>query len=348
MNHKINDYFKHKAISNSLLGALFNPKWVKMKINNPDMEDDDKRFFRIGAALDCLLTSPERWEIDFEVVDVVKPFGLMGKFVDCLPAGLTIDSARELYQEAYDKSGYKMAIDKIIPKFWENEDAKGYYLATKGIAKDKTIISKDEYESVTKAKGLIMDNRFIHKFFYNVDINTEILHQVPIYFEYRDEQCKALLDGVLIDHKARTIQPFDLKTIGKSVYDFPISYLQFGYYRQCSFYEIALKSETSPVRKYLDIGFELLDFMFIAVETKVSSSAPAVMYRTSKRDRLMGVTGGYVNGRRYKGIDELIDDYKFHTSNDYWDLPRELLLNKGEVALNVFSNEHPEEHEFSD
>ena len=73
-------------------------------MDNPDIEDEDKRFFRIGSALDCLLTSPERWEEDFAVVDAVKPWGLMGKFIDSLPMGLTIFSPTESYQEAYDKS----------------------------------------------------------------------------------------------------------------------------------------------------------------------------------------------------------------------------------------------------
>lgn len=86
-------------------------------MENPEIEDDDKKYFRIGSALDCLLTSPERWELDFKVVDAVKPWGLMGKFIDNLPPGLSILSPNALYQEAYDKSGYKMSLDKVIAKF---------------------------------------------------------------------------------------------------------------------------------------------------------------------------------------------------------------------------------------
>lgn len=159
------------------------------------MEDDDKKYFRIGAALDCLLTDPDRWEIDFQVVDAVKPWGLMGKFVDSLPVGLSIVSPNNLYQEAYDKSGYKMAMDKVIAKFWENPDAVSYYLAVNGI-EGKIIVSKDEYESVLKAKELILANEFLRCFFTQCKDSVEILYQVPIYFKYREQDCKALLDGV--------------------------------------------------------------------------------------------------------------------------------------------------------
>ncbi len=111
------------------------------------------------------------------------------------------------------------------------------------------MLSRDEYDQVTKAKELILANKYIVDYFYNVDPMIELLHQVPIYFRYMDEDCKALLDGIRVDHANKTVQPFDLKTTGKSVYEFPQSFIQFGYYRQCAFYELAVKSEASPVKE---------------------------------------------------------------------------------------------------
>lgn len=339
MKNKISEYFATKALSNSALGLMWNPRWVKLKQENPDLEDDDKKYFRIGAALDCLLTSPERWEDDFEVVDAVKPYGLMGKFIDNLPSGLVRDSELDLYQEAYDKSGYKMKLEKVVEKFWENEEARAYYILTRDINEDKVILSRDEYDSVIKSKDLIMANQFLYGYFFTTNIYTELMHQVPIYFKYKDEDCKALLDGILINHKDKTIQPFDLKTTGKSVYEFPQSYLQFGYYRQCAFYELALKTEESPIKVFLDKGYKLLDFIFIVVESKVSSSHPAIIYKTNEFDRQCGITGGYRNRKLYKGIDQLIDEYKFHRDNDYWDLPKDLLDTRGMINLEIFDAE---------
>lgn len=71
----------------------------------------------MGSALDCLLTSPERWELDFVVIDAVRPYGLLGKFIDALPPGLTIESDIREYDAAYTDSGYKMWIDKVVEKF---------------------------------------------------------------------------------------------------------------------------------------------------------------------------------------------------------------------------------------
>lgn len=72
--------------------------------------------------------------------------------------------------------------------------------------------------------------------------HIELIHQQPIYFTYRNTQCKALLDGIQIDHKNKIIQLFDLKTTHKPVYDFPEAFVQWGYYRQAAFYREALNT----------------------------------------------------------------------------------------------------------
>ncbi len=307
-------------------------------MDNPETEDDDKKYFRIGAALDCLLTSRERWEEDFEVVDVSRPFGLMGKFIDNLPKNLNILSSEKAYQEAWDKSGYKMRLNKIIEKFWENEEFVKYYMLTRSINDNKIILSKDEFESVTKAKDLIIANPFVHKYFFSTNPNVEILHQVDIYFKYLDEDCKALLDGILINHVERTIEPFDLKTTGKSVYDFPISFMQYGYYRQCAFYELALSQEGSPVKKYIDDGYKVLDFSFIVTETKATASHPAIIFVTNAEDRACGLNGGVVGKKKYKGIIQLIEEYKYYKESNNWDMPKDLIDSEGRIYLNIFND----------
>lgn len=280
----------------------------------------------------------------------------MGKFIEELPAGLEKDSDLSLYQSAYQASGYKMWLDKVVIKFWENEEFVKYYKLTRDIGDGIIVLSADEYDAVMKAHELILANEYAKGFFINEDpINMELLHQVPIYFdyyvgdEYYDndlngdnttpvyEPCKALLDGVRINHKNRTIEPFDLKTT-RSVYDFPSSFLQYGYYRQAAWYLNALKSENSPVRKYIDEGYTFLPFIFLAVENKKSSSHPVIIYETTEWDIACGFFGGRIGNKTYKGVDELMSDYQYHKNTDYWDLPVDLIKSKGRIKLNVFDD----------
>ena len=338
---KIVEYFNTKAVSNSLLRSLNNPRWIKIQRDNPDTENEDAAHFRMGATLDCLLTDPTRWDKEFIVVDATRPYGFMGKFVDNLPSGLTELSSQELYQEAYDKAGYRMAINKVIDKFWSSEDIIKYYKLTRNIEKHKRILSKDEFDIVVKCKELIEANKFTKAYFVPENSNIEILYQVPIYFKYKDIDCKALLDGIVIDHENKTIQPYDLKTT-KNISEFSVSYMMYGYYSQCALYEVAIQTDSSPVKKYIDKGYTILDFKFIAVENKLSSTYPAIIFNTSKADREKGLKGGEYKGKFYKGIDQLIEDYKIHTELDYWDLPMDLFFNNGIRQLNVFDNDTKE------
>jgi len=142
------------------------------------------------------------------------------------------------------------------------------------------------------------------------------MHQVPIYFELEGQEFKALLDGIRINHKDETIEPFDLKTIGKSVFDFPQSYVDYGYYTQAALYDYAIRTPNSPVFAYIDQGYRVKDFTFIVVETKTSSTNPAIIYTTTQKERNCGFEGGVVNNKYYKGIYQLLDDYLWHESTD--------------------------------
>lgn len=182
-----------------------------------------------------------------------------------------------------------------------------------------------------------MVSPYAHSYFIRNKIHEELLHQVPIYFSLDSVECKGLLDGIKIDHQEKTIEPFDLKTIGKSVYDFPTNYLAFGYYTQAAFYTYALQTQESPVYNLIQEGYTLKDFIFIVTETKTSSFNPALIYTTSKEEREAGMNGGVYNGKRYKGIHELIQDYLWHVETDQWTYPREIYQNEGRIPLKVFS-----------
>lgn len=60
VKEQIEEYFKSPRISNSLLGLVNTPKLLKFLMDNPDVDNEESKAFRIGSALDCLLTSPDR------------------------------------------------------------------------------------------------------------------------------------------------------------------------------------------------------------------------------------------------------------------------------------------------
>lgn len=102
-----------------------------------------------------------------------------------------------------------------------------------------------------------------------------------------------------------------MKTVGKSVYEFPRSFHQFGYYRQAAFYQLGL---TSTLEKLTDkdlSDYEMKRFKFIAVENKHTSTRPAVVYNCTDNDLYVGQHGGKLKGgKSVPGYDQLIDDLR--------------------------------------
>lgn len=320
-----------------MLGALNTPQWVKSKWENPDTDDEETKYFRIGSALDTLLTAPSTFKDEFDVINVDRPSGLLGKFIDNLPIGVTLDSPEERFYEAYDKSGYKAKLSTVLKWFEERKEAWEYYQAINQLDRDKSIISKDELELVENMKYLVLCNPFIYDYFMNVgNKDIELIHQLPVYFTCQEIECKALLDGIKIDHKAKTIQPFDLKTIGKGVWNFSMSFYQYGYYRQAAFYTYALELW---VKEHNLQDYNLLPFQFVVVESKKSSRQPAIVYQCSPSDLRAGKEGGCLkqwNDKCLKGYIELLEDWKWHLEKDYWLMPRDLYQQEGKLNLDIF------------
>lgn len=338
MYDPIEEYYMAKRISNSLLGAIKNPRLFRMKLDNPAIDADrDDTALRIGSAVDCLLTSPERWDSEFHVLSANKPTGLMEKFVNALKPGLNEFSPEEDYEEAYRKSGYKKPIKWVIDYFWRYPDTVLYYKQKTSAPPGKKILSTDEKVVVDKARELILASPFTYKYFKKTSSFHELRHQIPIYFEMEGEEFKALLDGILIDHREKLIQPFDLKTTGKDIYKFKDSYLEFGYYRQAALYETALFSDESPVKDLIDEGYVVLDFIFIVVEKSSWASNPAIIYKTTSKDRWCGMNGCYLDKIKYPGILELLEEYRWHRDSNNWVYPKDVYTQEGVMLLDVFN-----------
>lgn len=300
----------------------------------------------MGSGIDCLLTDPERWDEQFFISEGNRPSGLLGKFVEALPRYLTDSEPLEVYQEAYKAAGYKASLENVVKWFWENESAVKYYNDKWLLEEGKELISKIEYDAIKYAVGVIEENEFIIKYFkpQEGEGNIERILQLPIYFKIGEEECKSLLDGVIFDHDNCTIQPFDLKSTGKTVYEFSTSFYQFGYFRQAAFYLLALQQylqERAQWDKRDILSYEILPFKFIVVESRTGSHSPALIYECSENDLYTGLYGGYVKSsmQRVKGIYELLEDYKWHKANNKWLMPREAYENGGKLRLDVFLNQ---------
>lgn len=324
---RVNEYFGKKAINNSLLNTCFNPKWQEWRTLHPEITEES-RVFRIGSAIDVLLTDPERFNSEFFIFNLSKPSGLMGKFIDSLPLfalneenkaiygeeGTIIAYERDLslYKEAYDKAKYKLPIGTVVQNFWTNDTYLAYYRAREH-ANGKQILSEDESVEIMNALEAIKQNPHAPKFFTSFT-------QVPIYFSYKNQECKCLLDGIYVDEEKKEIHPFDLKSTGKSTTEFEQSFWMYGYYRQCAFYMEALQ-QSGIIEYYDKLGYKTMPFKFI-VAGKKSDGMPALIYEVSNKTLHKGKYGYLIDGKEYKGFEELFEAYTWHESTRNYSAPK--------------------------
>lgn len=336
------EYRKKKRLNYSTLKLIWDdPFLVKWKLDNPEAEDEETAAFRIGGAIDCLMTTPEQFQEEYWVSSDTRPWGRMGTFIDNLSLDIDENSTLPEYQEAYEKAGYKLKLETVVAQLWANEKYKQFFLARKA-ALGKSVLAEDEFNICVVAKDALLFNETTKSYFVNKDPNVLIYHQVPIYFTYKGVECKGMLDGLIIDKNKSTVQFFDLKSVGRKVNNFENSFLFYKYYLQAALYQEAVKEliagrASSPVSidPYIS-NCKLLNPDYVAVHKNAKFSTVRVFEITS--DTLSaGVFGGISNrGEYFPGISDLMDAYKWHCETNQWRLPQRVHENNGKEPLDCF------------
>ena len=315
----VKEYRKKEAINYSSLSALaVSPQAY---IARDDIGNIPA--FRKGSAVDCLLTTPDDFNMEFYVMAIRKP-----------PPTMMLKYVEKLFEtgdhdKAYIESGYKSKPEAVKEKY--EAEGKEYYQGLKD-ARGKVILSYDEYEKVQRAVNAVKEGEFTKQYFGRSKAGIDILYQFPIYWETEGQACKSLLDIVVIDHKNKEIFPIDLKTTGKSVLNFRSAFMKWKYYLQASFYTDAVtfwKNNDSDL-----VDYTIKNFKFLVVETMGSN--PPMLFLCNDRDLDMGRNGGSdLFGNQIKGYKNLIDDLNYHERTGKWDFPREVYENNGIITLDT-------------
>lgn len=315
------DYYKNKAISQSQLTNLaLGPKYFKNKLEYKSESDA----LTLGSLVDVMLTESENFDNIFLVNDNIRPTGQLGDYVDLIFKGHS-------EEDAYAIAGFRQKKIDVIKEEFKKETVQNYYNFLVN-SKDKKVISREEYDKALRIVNSLLTNRFTSKYFNCED--TECLTQLELYWNYKDFDCRSRLDIVKINHKEKTILPIDVKTSGKSTYNFLESIIRFRYDLQASFYTEALQWYIDNKEEYK--GYKLLPFLFIVEHTDYPGLP--LIYECTEKDIHGGKYGGVTTtGVKLKGFDELVTDLKWYYQYDSWDYTREIIENNGKVEINLFN-----------
>lgn len=337
------NYFEDDSLNFSFLSNLASSPAYCKKME--EQESEDKEYFIIGSGVDILLTEPDKFWEHYYLQYKEKNYEItpqMVKFIDYLVNNENCgEISGNCYQEAYEYAGIaKKKLDTVITEFKEKYQDYYQYCLSKNIYninnQKKQLLTNAQHNLIQNIADSLINNEFTKKYFQNTTgTSIEIHTQLEIYWEIKDEKAKSKLDFIFIDHENKTIQPIDLKTTGKPVSQFKLAVLNYRYDLQACFYSMGLywlinKSNDdywSNLKHY-----KILPFKFIVESTKVIGMPLIFVCSDSMLQKAL--EGFYYQNRYYKGINELIDDYKWHRDNNNWTYSRDIIEKEGEVVLN--------------
>ena len=347
----VEDYYINPAISQSQLKLLLGPDpSIFNTIQEPDLYFEEKKHFIIGNGVDMQLTRPiEEFNQKFHISNLQnKPSDTIKSIVNQVYDHvkeihgreiLTIDRYPDAILDSCNDHNYQSnwktetRIAKIVEacEYWEDLKA----------AEGKVVLSQEENTLISQIVMSIRTNPTTSKYFERDTNFVEILDQYSIYFNYEGIECKALLDRIIVDHKNKTIQPIDFKTMGDQTLYFPKSLRQRRYDIQAAFYTEALKS------KKVYETYEILPFKFI-VESTINPGNPLVFtcsdelldigkngrqpYKLCDKPYVSFEYITYMKFDEIKGFHQLIEDYKWYMENEF-EKSRKIVESQGEFQL---------------
>lgn len=320
-------YYDNKRISQSQLKLLlFNPK-LFLEEEQPELYFEEKRHFVIGGAVDTLLTQPETFNDKYYVSSVEKkPSDVVKSIIHQVYDSLSKEDLKNSIEfEEYTVEILQSCIEHDYCPTFKNGTRVNKILEFKDYwnelidSENKIMLSLEESDVITRIVKSISESPLAKYFKPNETPNgVDIQFQLPILFEIDGIGCKALLDIVVIDHKAKIITPIDLKTMSGNIIDFPKSVKLRGYQIQAAWYTEALRQMCKNIAM---ANYKIDNFCFIVAST--TEDQPPVLFECSDKLLKEGkfgreeVTIEGIKFNRVKGYLDLIDDYKWYIEHGF-------------------------------
>lgn len=312
-------------------------KYYKKYYLNERVEEEDSKASVVGRLVETLLFEKDMFDNRFYMSGSAKaPTGNMLKFVDALYK-CTVDnenntSFEDCLKEAYKASEYKWTFEKVLEKF-NGSDAEIYYRELLEVKrKGLTIVTLDDVNNAERVVEELKTNEFtapVISLIESEDDRYEVLIQYQIDgYEVDGLKLKSMMDLVVIDHKEKTIQVYDLK-VSWSVEGFYTEYYLYRLaYIQAYLYKEACRE--IKVRRGLEY-YTVLDPRFIVCDS-INYFAPLI-YKLNGDDMQDAYLGFEYKGKHFKGVKDIIKDLKFAKENNIWRISRNNYENRGVVNL---------------
>jgi len=317
-------------------------KYYKKYYLKEKVEDKDSSAANMGRIVETLLMEPHLFDDKFYMSSCVStPTGLMLDFVEALykhtrdatdEDGKVTAPMQELLEAAYKDSGFKIKYEAVVGKFI-GSDAEIYYNEIRKVrTMNLTVINTME---VSVAEKIVEQLRINSTTAPIVNLTNssryEIIDQMQVEgYEIDGHPFKSMLDKVVIDHKEKTIQPYDLKCTW-SVENFYEEYYLYrrAYIQAYLYYYAMLHLTENPDLAYYDYKVEHLKF----IVCDSTNYYQPLIYTLDEGDMTDAYQGFVHKGRTYPGVKDLIQALKWCVSTNTWNISHKNYLSNGVVNI---------------
>ena len=315
-------------------------KYHKKYILGEKVEDDENKAAVMGRVVETLLLEPELFESRFHMSTCEgAPTGLMNDFVEALYKrtleatdvfGKVARTFEEISKDAYVDSGFKIKYEAVMNKFAGSE-AETYYDEIRVVrAKGLTVVTANDMNNAERIVAELRNN-----FVTRDVVNLVKSSRYDVYNQYQVEgfdvlglQCKGMMDKIIVDHEAKTLQIYDLKCTWSVENFYEEYYLYRRAYIQAFLYWHAAHFH---FKELVDQGYRVEYPQFIVCDS--TNYLHPLVYKLETVDMVEAREGFTYDNKKYPGVLDTINDLKWAIENDTWNISRKNHLSQGIVNI---------------
>jgi len=318
-------------------------KYYKRYYMGEHVEEPDTKATLMGKLVETVLLEPHLFDEKFYMSTCESaPTGLMLTFVECLykyteahtnEKGIVTKDFLDICKEAYSESGFKISLDAVLKKFIDSEN-EAYYKEIRAVRRKG--LSVVTTQDVTNAEKIVeeLKNNFATRGVIELETDDryEVFNQFPIEgYKVDGLSFKSLIDKIVVDHKEKTIQIFDLKCVWSVENFYEEYYLYRRAYIQAYLYHRSIFNSENGIFPFDHEEYEVLIPRFIVCDS-INYNNPLI-YKLSVQDMDMAYEGFKHENKTYPGVKKLIKELLWHKTMDVWNISMENYLSEGIVNL---------------
>jgi hypothetical protein len=322
--------------------SLDRKKYYKKYCLREKVEDKDSSAANMGRLVETLLLEPHLFDDKFYMSSCAStPTGLMLDFVEALykhtrdatnENGVVTKTIQELLECAYKDSGFKIKFEAVISKF-VGSDAEIYYNEIRTVrSKNLTVVNTTEIFFAEKIVETLKINTNTHLIVNLVNsVKWEVINQLQVEgYEIDDHKFKSMLDRVVINHKEKTVQAYDLKCTWNVENFYEEYYLYRRAYIQAYLYYHAMLQKVKDPNSSC-YGYKVEHLKFIVCDS--TNYYQPLIYTLDDDDMKLAYEGFVHKGRTYPGVKELIVALKWHYKANIWNISHKNFLSNGIINI---------------